>query len=681
MRLWAWCSVALALLAGAASCEGDVGGDGGGAPTGVTTGTGGSAGGGGEGAGPTCTTPADCGVDSTCRTHLCEAGACGVDDAELGTPCDDDGGEICDGRGACVAASCRDMIKDGDETDVDCGGSCGPCGIGGECVFPDDCASQTCDAGTCIACPNDVPCELLGELYCAADGTCQPRLMQGEDCPIANACLSGFCADGKCCDAACDAPCDRCDQPAGTCTISGAGTADPSCGPYLCDGATTDCPTTCGGDADCVANGYCDVDNSVCVAAQKANGETCMFPNECQSGFCVDGFCCNVAGCAGDCNSCGVPGLQGQCAPQQVGTTCRAAVGGCDVAETCDGIQTTCPADVIAMSGATCRPSVGACDPAELCDGVSTACPANVIEPSGTVCRPVGGLCDVVETCDGTNGQSPFDAFLAPGTLCRMDAGECDLTETCSGLAATCPADAVVGAGTPCGGGVAEPVCNPDTCDGAGSCTDAPLAPGGTTCTNDGAFCTGPEVCQTGVCHSGGDPCTLPAACDESGDACVELWLNELHYDNDSTDQSEGVEIAGTAGTDLSGWSVVLYNGTGGAAYATIVLGGTVPNQQAGLGTAFFAQPGIQNGAPDGLALVAPTGVVVQFLSYEGTFTATSGPAQGLVSVDIGVQEEATSPLGLSLQLIGTGSSYADFAWTGPVGSSPGGINASQTFQ
>jgi hypothetical protein len=324
---------------------------------------------------------------------------------------------------------------------------------------------------------------------------------------------------------------------------------------------------------------------------------------------------------------------------------------------------------------------VGACDPAELCDGTNKACPANVVEPAGTVCRPVAGLCDVAELCDGNAGQCPFDAFVTMGTVCRMATGECDITESCTGLSATCPADAVEAMGTPCGGGVAEPVCNPDTCDGMGSCQDAPLAPGGTPCTSDALFCSGPEICQTGVCTSGGDPCVLPTACDETGDACVEVWINELHYDTVSTDTGEGVEVAGTAGTDLSGWSIVLYNGSGGTTYATIALGGTIPNQQAGLGTAFFAQPGIQNGAPDGLALVAPTGVVVQFLSYEGSFVATNGPAQGVASVDIGVQEEATSPVGLSLQLMGTGSSYTDFSWTGPAAQSFGNVNAAQTFQ
>ena len=47
------------------------------------------------------------------------------------------------------------------------------------------------------------------------------------------------------------------------------------------------------------------------------------------------------------------------------------------------------------------------------------------------------------------------------------------------------------------------------------------------------------------------------------------VWINEIHYDNTGTDAGETVEIAGPAGTDLTGWTIVGYNGDGGAAYAT----------------------------------------------------------------------------------------------------------------
>jgi hypothetical protein len=35
------------------------------------------------------------------------------------------------------------------------------------------------------------------------------------------------------------------------------------------------------------------------------------------------------------------------------------------------------------------------------------------------------------------------------------------------------------------------------------------------------------------------------------------VFINEIHYDNAGTDVGEGVEIAGTAGMDLTGWSII----------------------------------------------------------------------------------------------------------------------------
>ncbi|MGH8947134.1 MAG: ExeM/NucH family extracellular endonuclease [Acidimicrobiia bacterium] len=158
------------------------------------------------------------------------------------------------------------------------------------------------------------------------------------------------------------------------------------------------------------------------------------------------------------------------------------------------------------------------------------------------------------------------------------------------------------------------------------------------------------------------------------------VFVNELHYDNDSTDTGEAIEIAGPAGTDLSDWSVILYNGNGGGQYDTVTLTGTVPDEGAGFGTLSFPRAGIQNGSPDGLALVDSADRVLQFLSYEGSFTATNGPANGLTSTDIGVAEGGSSPIGFSLQLTGTGASYEEFDWNPPADDSFGAINAGQTF-
>jgi 5'-nucleotidase len=157
------------------------------------------------------------------------------------------------------------------------------------------------------------------------------------------------------------------------------------------------------------------------------------------------------------------------------------------------------------------------------------------------------------------------------------------------------------------------------------------------------------------------------------------VFINEIHYDNASTDSGELVEVAGPAGTDLSGWSLVLYNGNGGASYGTLGLSGTIPAQGAGYGTVSVDAPGIQNGAPDAVALVNGT-TLVQLLSYEGSFAAADGPAAGQTSTDIGVAEVGTEVAGQSLQLTGTGSTAGDFTWTGPSTASPATINPGQTF-
>ena len=157
-------------------------------------------------------------------------------------------------------------------------------------------------------------------------------------------------------------------------------------------------------------------------------------------------------------------------------------------------------------------------------------------------------------------------------------------------------------------------------------------------------------------------------------------FINEIHYDNTGTDSGEGVELAGAAGTVLDGWTLELYNGSAGTVYDSIALSGTISDQADGFGTVFFSADAMQNGAPDGVALVNGEGSVLQFLSYEGAFTATAGAAAGLVSQDIGVFEAPDTPLGWSLQLIGLGVAYEDFTWAMPAASSYGEINPGQSF-
>ena len=139
-------------------------------------------------------------------------------------------------------------------------------------------------------------------------------------------------------------------------------------------------------------------------------------------------------------------------------------------------------------------------------------------------------------------------------------------------------------------------------------------------------------------------------------DVSPSVYISEIHYDNSGTDTGEKVEITGPAGTDLEGWHIVLYNGSNGASYGTAYFSGTLDVDGESLGVAAVAYSGIQNGSPDGLALVDPDGTVIQFLSYEGTFEATDGPASDMTSTDIGVFEASDTQAGYSLQLMVTDS-------------------------
>jgi len=162
------------------------------------------------------------------------------------------------------------------------------------------------------------------------------------------------------------------------------------------------------------------------------------------------------------------------------------------------------------------------------------------------------------------------------------------------------------------------------------------------------------------------------------------VFINELHYDNTSTDSLEGVEIFGPAGTDLSCYDIVLYNGGTALSYNTVTLTGIVPDEGCGFGAIWFPIAGIQNGPPDGLALVETCSCVgpcdnddvVQLLSYEGVFTAADDVAVTLVSTDIGVSEPGAGET--SLQLTGSGTVYTDFTWTGPIAFTYDSINVGQ---
>lgn len=102
----------------------------------------------------------------------------------------------CD-AGNCALATpvnaCFDRVRDGDETDIDCGGpGCGACAAAARCVAPTDCQTGSCDGGRCRAasCSDGLADGLESDVDCG--GPCAA-------CPEGKACFAaGDCASGRC---------------------------------------------------------------------------------------------------------------------------------------------------------------------------------------------------------------------------------------------------------------------------------------------------------------------------------------------------------------------------------------------------------------------------------------------------------------------------------------------------
>ncbi|MBB4659608.1 ExeM/NucH family extracellular endonuclease [Parvularcula dongshanensis] len=176
---------------------------------------------------------------------------------------------------------------------------------------------------------------------------------------------------------------------------------------------------------------------------------------------------------------------------------------------------------------------------------------------------------------------------------------------------------------------------------------------------------------QRGVDDSWAGPASETRGAANELPVATSARINELHYDNDGADVGEFVEVRVNAGEDVSGLTVELVNGNGGSVYGTTAVAGLTMTSDGAYDYYVWELPsnGIQNGSPDGLAL-SIDGQLIEFLSYEGIFTASAGAAAGETSVDIGVSEAADTAEGLSLQREDDGS------WTGPREATAGADNA-----
>ena len=108
--------------------------------------------------------------DTDACLSSCVPASCGDGKVQAGVEvCDDgDGDETNACTSLCLAPACDDAIKSGDESDVDCGGACEPCGVDAACVVVADCASGFCSGGKCTI-----------AAHCAAIKAAAPEALSG----------------------------------------------------------------------------------------------------------------------------------------------------------------------------------------------------------------------------------------------------------------------------------------------------------------------------------------------------------------------------------------------------------------------------------------------------------------------------------------------------------------------
>jgi DNA/RNA endonuclease G (NUC1) len=163
------------------------------------------------------------------------------------------------------------------------------------------------------------------------------------------------------------------------------------------------------------------------------------------------------------------------------------------------------------------------------------------------------------------------------------------------------------------------------------------------------------------------------------------IFVSEIHYDNVGTDANEALEIETPAGANLAGYTLALYDGASGLTYPTGIapmridtIAPTIcPSGTRQVIVFNFPVNGLQNGGqdgvtptiPDGWAIIGPDSKPVEFMSYEGTFVATNGPASNYLSTDIGKAESAATSASQSLQRAGNG------VWFGPSANTMGACN------
>jgi len=407
-----------------------------------------------------------------CVTSTCAAdGTPGSVPLAAGAVCSSSAGTRCNGSGVCVQclddgdcnvgltcvadrcvpSECADGVKDGSETDVDCGGgTCAACAVGKDCKEARDCASTVCDigSGACVA------------------STCDDQVKDGSETDVD--CGGGICAacpDGKQCLQESDCTSIACNTITHVCvaTTCSDGVKDGSETGVDCGGTCTPCDNSnsCRLGSDC-ASGFCQPTLHVCQAPSCSDGVE-------------DGYETAVDCGGGECPGCSV----GRACNLNRDCAANACIDHACVVPTCsDGVEDGTETGVD-CGGGTCT----ACPPLQGCR-VSSDCTTNDCEPTTLICLPA--------TCtDGIKDGSETDVDCGGGICLPCPNGHACLVSSdctssgCDGTTDLCDANPCADhrkdnmeSDVDCGGPICPACPNGDTCFdnfdcAAGVCTSA----------------------------------------------------------------------------------------------------------------------------------------------------------------------------------------------------------------
>ncbi len=208
---------------------------------------------------------------------------------------------------------------------------------------------------------------------------------------------------------------------------------------------------------------------------------------------------------------------------------------------------------------------------------------------------------------------------------------------------------------------------------------------------------TGATIVVTPTCASPGETLTVTGTGFESGKRVIvnfvptsdfDIVLRQgttnvaddgtftLSFETPSRESDDPQQIEVTTKTNIGGWanriSVWTDTNLNGIEDASALNASDGPKSMH-----ILQLPDFEIRNPGGVTLIDENNNVIDFVSWGGSFEATTGSGRGHVSRDIEL-DPFGNDLGYSVQLTGTGVSAVAFDWVGPAPESFGAVNDGQ---